>query len=172
MSEVPFVPDMTALQIQINRGFNGLSIYARSNHRVEEFFKAVSGNVAEDVDLRVHGRHWVTKNNPPILKMYNISHEAQLMNTLPVYSTNVSGYRFNAPGKRLSDVDPSTLKTVVNLSFLRCVGISEEGVKLNIRGLYSDPEVKNIRDVIIAATNEFCDAFLRPINFTINIVES
>ncbi len=172
MSEVQFVPDVTALQIQISRGFSGLSVFARSNHRIEEFFKTVSGNIAEDVDLRVHGRHWVTKNDSPILKMYTISHENQLMSILPVYSTNVSGYRFNAPGKRLIDVDPNTLKSVVNLSFLRCANISTEGVGLSIKGLYSEPEVKNIRDGIISATNEFCDAFLRPINFTINLVES
>lgn len=172
MNEVPFVPDVTALQIQISRGFSGLSIYVRSNHRIEEFFKAVSGNVAEEVDLRVNGRVWGTKNDPPILKMYSIAHEAQLSSVLPVYSTNVSGYRFNVPGKRLTDVDPNTLKSVVNLSFLRCVGISDQGVGLNIKGLYSEPEVKNIRDSIISATNEFCDAFLRPINFTINLVES
>lgn len=169
--EQEFKPEVTAVQVQVNRSVNGLVIYTRVNPKIEEYFKTISMGQEETADLRLTGRNWMLKDGAYMLKLYAISHEPPLTGVVPIKQGSVVGYRLDAPGRRICEPDKNGSGQFINISFMRAIGIADKGIELTIRGVYSKHQVTDIRDGILTAINAFCDQFLSPINYTINLVE-
>ena len=170
--EQEFKPDTTAAQITIHRGTEGLTISVRVNERIEGFFRRVSQGIIEEYDLRVVNKVWNPKDGSNVIKLYQISHERNLFEPTFFKKNSVRGFRLDAVGRRILDFDPTTGEPLVNISFLRIVGLSEKDFIFTVAGVYGELQVKLIYNSIVTAINEFCATYLSPITLTINLVES
>lgn len=167
-----FNPEITCVQIQVQRSASGLVINVRTSPKLEEFFKnAVDGNT-EDFDLRLTGRHWTLPTGANFLRLYQLDAGAHFTGIVPFHAPGIVGYRLDVPGRKILEVDAKTnLGNIINLSFLRVVGISKDGIEIRLQGVYSEPQVRQIHDGILTATNAFYDTYLRPLKLTINLQE-
>ena len=166
-----FNPIITAIQLQVGRTSAGLGIDVKASTKIEDFFKNVSGGVIDPIDLRVNGRFWHVKNDINILNFYSISSEAALIGIIPLNDPNFVGYRLDAPSRQIIQNDRDGRGNVVNISFLRYVDISKEGLNITIKGVYSENQVRMIHNSILKASQAFCESFLSPINLAVNLIE-
>ena len=59
---------------------------------------------------------------------------------------------------------------IVNLSFLLLVGISEgAGVSFVLRGVYSNDQIRSLKDDLLEAVKKFYVQYLKPISLTIQV---
>lgn len=167
--EQEFKPEVTAIQVQVNRTSDGLTIETRVSPKIENFFKHVGQDQVEKHDLRVTGRNWTLKSGEIMMPLYLLGEN--LVGVIPLRQGPILGYRLDSPGRRIIEPDKSGNGFYINISFIRMQGISDKGIHFTVRGVYSRNQVAEVRDGILAAINAFCDSFLSPINYTINLVE-
>lgn len=169
--ETEFKPEITAIQVEVNRSTLGLLIKCRTNPKIEDFFRNLSAGAVDEIDIRVQGRYWIPRDGSQLIRLYSLM-DQDLNKLLMTGHQDFPAYKLNAPGTKLVDVDRNNGLMAVNISFLRSVGISDRGIEFSVKGVFSESQVVNIRDGILAATTAFCEAYLKPINLTINLVES
>ena len=144
------------LYFNLRRSFNGLTIKCKACPAVENMFRELSND--EALDLREYGTAWVPVGHP--IQIYNFT---QHNTTRPVSYT-------------LSDIHGPPLQSVrpgldlVNLSFLRMVGISEgDGITFTLKGVFELEELKRIYDGIIEAAPKFYNDMLKPVDMHIMV---
>lgn len=166
-------PDLTAIQACISRNASGLNIEIRASEKLEAFFRQLSGNAEEQVDMRTIGRFWTLKENGGAMNLYAMPADPELQGIIPLNGLNgVSGYRLDRPGTRILEPDRDGRGLVVNISFLRLVGISGiNGMNIGVRGVYGEPAVHRIYDSIINASATFYESFLKPIKLSVTMRE-
>jgi hypothetical protein len=141
------------LQITIRRGSKGIRVTIRAAKEIEEHFREQVNDAERVNDF---ARAWVGSG----LSVWSLS--------APVGSQAIGGqlYTIERPGQSLLAGDD-----VVNISFLRLVGISEpQGVTFEVRGAFSVTFVQNLVRKLTTAAKAYYTEFLRPINVTISMV--
>ena len=171
MEQFEFKDDITAVYANVSRGPAGLSVNVRASRKIEDFFKNASGEVTEPADLRLHGRHWLMKEKD--FRVYAIG-DPILNGVIPLVTVpGIIGYRLDKPGARMIDLDRDGRGNVINLSFIKKVGISSpEGFQVVVKGVYSEAQVRQIYDGIIAAAVSFTENFLKIIDLSVIIREN
>jgi len=171
MNKVEFKPELTSVQVQVGRSEDGLTIAVRTTPKLETFFSNAAAGVIDPADLRLN-RYWMMKDGGYIMNLYGMSPEKCMQGVIPIRGGGSTyGYTLDTPGRRIIQSDASERGNIINLSFLRAVNISKEGIEFSVKGVYTEDQVMAIRDSIVTATNAFYEAFLRPINLTINLQE-
>lgn len=150
------------LQMSFIRNERGLSISVKSASEVEELLRSWSGG-----DAMLSGeyeREWRAPKDPSGkgLQVWNLIQDpGKLIMTGGFYT-------LSRPGGKLIFAERS--QQIVNLSFLRLVGISSgNGVQFEIPGVYSLDFVKDIQGKINQAAKQFYSDYLLPIELSLII---
>lgn len=159
--------DTTWVEISADRAPSGLELLVKADPRVEEFFKALSGGGTETLDA--YGRNWHAPLDVHGKPKY----------TIPLYSVNevvrCNGYSFTSLCLPIVD-EKMTIKVgappVINLSFLRFVGISQgSGVRFVIDGPISRPEINRLlNEPIKNAVTAFVRDYITPTHATLRVI--
>lgn len=132
----------------------GLTIFLKAAPAVEELFRSNSNG--EEHPVEMFGREWIELPNEAPLRVYGFNKILQ------------SGreFTFNHPGNQLIMQDAG----LINLSFLRLVGISQgAGVRFGVKDVLDKDEVIVIKNQIISGMTRFCNAYLCPLDMTLSI---
>jgi hypothetical protein len=140
----------------------GVTVTIRSLTEIEDFFKQQSGEATsvrefgsywgrKDIDLRV----WLLANDPGIVQVPGMA------------------YSLDKPGMPFTFISPKTQQEVVNLAFLRLVGISEPtGVSFHLKGAFTLPHLQELSQKLVRAVRQFYIDFFQPIHIEVGIVGS
>lgn len=143
-----------AIRLYIKRTDDGVQMDVQTEPRVEEFFKkwGGGGKIAPD-----QGRYWrrVKGNTDPILVWSYAPARRNLQ------EDEEERYTLELAGRELI-----TDRNVVNLSFLRLVGVSE-GTSINFDMVLSRQELNNISQRILRAADQFYQDYIRTVGMRI-----
>lgn len=161
---------------EFERSGVGLRINIKAHPVVEDFMRRSLGGddpIIQSVDD--FGRAWepARGDSKKELLVYGIPKE--LNGVFQVSGGN--SYRLDRPGQAIfvngDGIESRGAGRVLNLSFLRLVGISEEGgVTFHIGGIYSDETIDNLDRALNLATKEVYNQFMKPIKITVEFVVS
>lgn len=155
----------TCIQVTLHRNSTGLSVSTNVHPRVEEFFKALSGNSPELLDVGAYGRHWVPTKNGGVLKAYN----TQRLESGTFMMDDGSVFNIENLGVPLLSKNDNG-RDNLNLGFLKLVGTSEgTGVTFEVKGVYSLEQLRKLRDKISVAAKMLYIAYMRPVDLTVQI---
>jgi hypothetical protein len=146
----------------LKRSPAGLTITVKAHTNVEEFF----ANLEEKhtTDPRLASRTWSPVDGDELMVYY--SGNAQKFGRLVGDDGNM--FTLDTIGGQLIESS-----NVLNLSFLRLVGISKDaGVSFSVRGVYSMDYMQNLRTRIGAAARRFYIDYVRPIDLNLNLIIS
>lgn len=140
------------ISVSLLRNTAGIKVTVKAHPAVEEHFAAQSGELLSVTEF---GREWTSKS---ALQVYHVVAD-------PGVVTGPSGrYQIATVGRALVNDE------VVNLSFLRLRGISEEnGVTFYLKGAYSWPYVQKLAQRIVQAGRQFYMDYLKPGDITVTI---
>ena len=157
------MPQLTSkdkIFIRVSRSFGGLSITVKTAPEVEEFFRGL-GDGQSTTAVSTISRWWTPLGGliPTNFRVYSIPEESTLLQ--PHDAPDGVRYRLDSPGGRLQRPDSN----VINMSFLRLVGISgEEGIRFSVAGVYRDPEIDRFLKCFQSACSDFYRSYLKPID--------
>lgn len=151
------------LQTQIVRNKNGVNVTVRASSAIEDMMATMSGD-ATPQDVAMFHRYWKSERD---LQVYALAADlAGLKGT----SARMA-YRLDRPGQPL-DLPPERglLGTsVVNLSFLRLVGVSG-GITFTVNQVYSRDGVADLCKKLEEATRHFYIQYLKPVDMRIMVM--
>ena len=148
-----------------------VNIWARPE--VEDFMRLLG--TGEQQDVQTLGRYWTPHGiNKQERKLY-VYELSQLMGPLTV--GDLLTYRLDLPGQ------PLTIRTendrpfgggggeeVLNMSFLRCVGISgPNGVSFSVAGVFERKSIDRLGKYIELATQKFYRELLKPYKLIVGV---
>lgn len=153
----------------LHRSPAGLTMSIHVHPIVEEFVQGLTGTEATQVDVKTLGRYWrPLREDIPLMvwRTEKLPHSE--------YEEDSTRFTLDKPGDPLlaDYADPLTGRTakMVNLSFLRLVGISEaRGVTFSIKGVYSYEVLKEMDRNLTAALRKFYNRYLKPIDLSIMV---
>lgn len=135
---------------------SGIMINVKAVKGVESFMEMLGSGRQIDVD--VSGRHWRALQSET-LKVYELNTPLGTDNGKEV------DFQLDRVGYPLIDGDG-----IVNLSFLRLVGISDgAGVSFGLKGVFSLGELRDTRDKIARMQRQFYINYMRPVDLSIQI---
>lgn len=156
------------IEVEIGRGWRGVSVRVKVAEEVEEFIKSMGSGIIHDV--RTYGIYWKPQGGTT-LDIYNISSNEKD----PMMASDGSHFVLNKPGQPLllledhPDIAPT--EEVLNLSFLRLVGISKgNGVTFTVKDVCDKEQLADLRDRIQSAIESFYVKYLKPINLIVTIL--
>jgi hypothetical protein len=155
----------TPIQVDFKRTVKGLNLTIKALPSVEAFVKEF-GN-GEAVDIRTMGRYWAPINQDTMM-VYNMANNAGVIQGDGV------GFRLDRAGYNIlldGELTPSgKMNNVVNLSYLRLAGISEgAGITFQVKGVFSDTNVKEMRDLTALALRRFYIYYMKPMRLSVMI---
>lgn len=162
------------MMAEFERSGVGLKFNIRAHPVIEEFMRNAMG-VSEPSMRPVEefSRHWepAKGESRKELLVYDIPKE--LTGVFPISSG--ASYRMDRPGYPIfvpgDGLETRGAPRVLNLSFLRLVGISEPGgVTFHIGGIYSEPLLDELESVLHNATREVYNQFMKPIKISVELV--
>lgn len=140
----------------VSRSMKGIRIYAKVHPLVEDLMRSWGTGSADGVSA--YGRYWSSPDSAIHLSVYNMGVPQAID-----YKAGDSTFSLARPGHPLVDD-----RGVLNLSFLRLVGISS-GVKFESRGVYSPLELDAIRRRIGLGVRQLYIDYLLPVDLNIVI---
>lgn len=153
----------------------GLTLEVKVHPSVEDFFRTLSGG--ETVDVRGSGRQWehtlnrgerARKETETLLLAYDLQETIYVPNT-----SKGSPVSLDLLSQPLTIQDRSVLRSIINISYLRLVGISEgTGVEFRINGVYSYDAIKILKDQIEEAQRLFHAQYLKPVDISLSLFTS
>lgn len=142
-------------ELSMSRGVNGLTIIAKVHPSIEELLR--SWGSGERQAVAAYGRHWQA-DEPLTVHSLTQDVPSQMRSGNDVYT-------LKEPGQPMVNE-----QGVLNLSFLRLVGISAgSGIKFSIRGVHSKDSADNIRGAVGKAIRQFYMDYLLPIDLNVVI---
>ena len=142
-----------AVNIFIKRTEEGVNLTVKAEPRIEEFFKKWGGGAKMAPE---QGRLWRrSKADPTPIQVWSYAH-----NQGREY-TEDDRYTVDSTGRELI-IDGS----IVNLSFLRLVGITE-GVSINFDMIMSKQELVNVSQRLLRATDQFYQEYIQTVGMRI-----
>jgi len=156
-----------AIVTSILRSPKGLQMSCQAHAVVEEFMN-VAGN-GEVSPIEHYGRKWTRQGSDAILQVYDIPAS---MNGTQMINTK-AGYRIDIPGREVVYNDDRSGLKVVNMSFLRLVGVSgPEGVSFNVAGVHSEEDAIWIATQIREASRVIYNQYMKPLAIRIHLEDS
>jgi hypothetical protein len=150
----------TLVRLDLKRGPKGLTVRTKAHPSLEEMFKAFANG--QTVAPNTHGRTWAPAvDGAKLPSAYDISMipgaNANMRSPLGFFSLLHLGGELFTPANAL-----------VNLSFLRLIGISEgDGVAFAVRGVWSLEGVRSMGNMMNAGIKRLYDDFIKPIDVVI-----
>lgn len=146
----------TPIEVIIARTGAGVRLTVKTLPEIEAFMKDLGGG--RRVDAASYGRAWKPLKAGEILEVY------ELTERVVIPSDGITPYRIDYVGY------PIEHEGYVNLGFLRLVGSSEGiGASFYLKGVYSTPGLRQMKEKIAAASKAFFVDYLRPVNMTIKV---
>lgn len=147
------------IALGIRRSSRGVVLTAKVTPAIEDYFRSQSG---DSFDVNEIHREWFVGKDAAPLKVWHIVDDPG------VVRSHTGAYVLNKPGFPL--VVSEGPSKVVNLSFLRLVGISEgEGIKLEIKGAFTLTYIRDLAAQIGQSTKQFFVDFLKPVDILVTV---
>lgn len=140
------------MYMKMEQKAGGLEFEVRTTPQIEDYFSKVSKGM-KDVIEKLGNHSWYSIDNP--LTAY--------IPQRPLHN-NLQGYALDYPGYSFSSGDIGVDGDLVNLSFLRIVGIgSPGGVKFGVKMPLDLGSRRELRDDILMAVRKFSRDFIVPV---------
>lgn len=145
----------------------GLFMSVKTVPAVEDFMRQLSVGL-EPVEVKAAGRYWIALDKDHPLTCYRLSEK------IPIEQADDNGadnpFGFDYIGSPLLIPSDHYRKPILNLSFLRLVGISEgAGVSFGIKGVQSLDSLHQIQEDMSTACRKFYVRYLKPIDLTVMV---
>jgi hypothetical protein len=154
----------------------GLTVKVRARREVEDFMAGLANGRRSPVDAVADG--WFNGNpEGGALEFYDSDFQSEPHHLYTL--ANIGGapliqrYDPNQP-RRLAQQLPAAgaQDELVNLSFLRIAGISDEsGITIGLSGPYSNEYVTRFRKLYMAAAKQFLHDYLVPITVNLHVID-
>lgn len=157
----------TVIRIVLHRNSNGLTVQVKTHPGVEDFMRMI-GN-GEKVDPGIVGRYWVPVGNEKNLAAYMIPALKPPSNGIPMTVDALGHPLLIMPDKDMI-IRGSGTTELVNISFLRLVGVSEGiGITFGVKGVFSKEQLTTLRDKLATASRVFYIEYMQPIDLGVTI---
>lgn len=164
------------MMAEFERSGVGLRINIKAHPVVEEFMRRSLDTPEPSIQaVEEFGRSWEAARGESKKELLVYGIPKELCGTFQV--SGGTAYRLDRPGQPIFvngdglDSRSGSIPRILNLSFLRLVGISEEGgVTFHIGGIYSDETIDNLDRALNLATKEVYNQFMKPIKITVEFV--
>jgi hypothetical protein len=154
-----------------NRNKIGLVIRVKARKEVEDFMAGLANGRRAPVDAVADGWYPCNADGNP-LEFYDAEFQSEPQHLYTL--NNIGGapliprYDPNQPRRIAVPAAPGAHDELVNLSFFRVVGISEDsGVSIGLAGPYSNDYVNRFRRLYMSAAKQFLHDYL--VSFTVNL---
>lgn len=158
------------IKVDLKRSRKGLHIAAHTHPAVEELLRGWS--TGEKHPVAKWGRQWEVEGETTKLEAWDL---ATNPGVLPL-DGSIKGFCLDRVGNTIIETRTwgkenggASSGDVLNMSFLRCVGISEGGVDFFLKGVYSPQLITDIAGAIKQANRTIYINFMRPIDFRISL---
>lgn len=154
--------------IGLRNGSFGLTVTVRAAAGVEEYIKSMGSGETQDV--KTIGRYWVPMKKDEVLQAYHLGGPMGMVQGKNGY------FRLDKVANVLQEKQivsqmTGAVKEVMNLSFLRLVGISEqEGVTFGVKGVYSEEAIYSIQKHTKDALHDFYQTYMKPMSLSVMMV--
>lgn len=167
------------IQVLLARSRGGLKLTVRTHPRVEDFLKGL-GN-GEKMDVSLIGRHWtpIGKDTLYVWPITDPVGEQFVEGAAYSYTLDLPGWPLANPNRDRDDAEDGRYALrnmakavrgeVLNLSFLRLVGTSEDGVSFAIKGMFSPAAVDKLAERIQESGRAFYVNFLKPYRLMVTV---
>lgn len=154
------------LMVNLSRGREGLLLNVKTSPLVEKFMQDL-GNGTKDPLAKFERGFWAP-NKSDELYIYNAGRDTLTQ----IANPDLQRYRLDRIGDRL-DLSSEFGPGIINLSFLRIVGVSEaDGVTLNIKGsVMSLDGLRDLKNKIGAAARALYVDFIRPVDLSVYVTQ-
>ena len=141
----------------------GLAIRVKAAPKIEEYIASLGDGTTTLVESL--GRGWRLPNG--------IETPLMVYNTVDIPRLSLqTGELIRLDQAGLPLIGSRDGQSMINLSFLRLVGISEgEGVTFCIRGVHSVEALSNMIDKLTHASKRFYFDFIKPVHLTVSFME-
>ena len=158
----------TFLQTVLERSKQGVRLTVYANPRLEQFMSGINDGL-DPIHTRLHGREWLFQN-PAHGPAYNTPGED--FNGMKYTAGGRFAYRLDQLGKPLVYKDEASGMKIVNLSFLRLVGISEgSGISFEVKGVRTQDGIKELSGAIAQACKSFYEQYIRDVRQVATVSE-
>lgn len=139
----------------------GATLSVKALPVLEDFIKSLGNGSKHPIEA--FGRQWTSLPGEPDLAVYELS---RTLSPLANISLDIPGQSLEFRDKNSS----SGGKLLINLSFLRLVGISEgAGLTIGLKDVYTKEDLIKLHNDLGRAMKLFCDEFLCPVDLTCTI---
>lgn len=155
----------TSLTVSLVRSAGGLTVSVKAHPAVEAFMRGLGSG--EHLDVRAAGPYWRTVNRDASpLQVYALTEDVP-----PVRLDGGGAAVIARVGQPLLDLTArldGRSEFVVNLSFLRLVGISEgAGVTFAVRGVHTYEALAKMKDMLGEGYKRFYRQYMKPLKMDI-----
>lgn len=158
----------TSLTMTLIRSSSGLTVSVKAHPRVEEFMRGLG--TGESVAVKASGPYWLPVGSgakPLMVYTQTQNVDPVQLNSGDVANVNRCGHpmieAYSSP-----DGSIGRGRSLVNLSFLRLVGISEgPGITFAVRGVHTYEAVNKMRESLGEAYKQFYRTYMKPIKMDI-----
>jgi len=161
----------TFLQTVVERCKRGMKVTVTSHPKLEEFFQVMSAP-HETVQVGQYGREWSLHNHHDG-HCYELIADA----LIGIKHSPAGHYRLDKLGKPLllNETDPNTGSSisVINLSFLRFVGLSSgQGVTFEMANVCTKDSIKTLARDIGEVSRAFYEQYIRNVKMVVTVSTS
>lgn len=165
----------SVISMTFRRSMSGLTLSVKTHPLVEEFFRNIS--TGDKTDSSAAGRHWKALDADKPLMVHNLAEGIPI-----IQIDNQRTARFDRIGQPLvhyggsggavpDDPRRQSGAREINLSFLRLATIGEgAGITFQVKGVFSDSAVQQMRDDISLAAKSFYQIYLKPATLNAQII--
>lgn len=154
------------LRVNLMRSDYGIRMTVKTSPLIEKFMRNLGPGTAQDINN--HARGWLPIEADKPIMIYDIERHG-------LGSLGSAGNRYSLiyPGRQLDISAEIGVPDVVNLSFLRIVGVSEgEGVSFHIKGaVHSLEGLRDIKNKIGTACRNLYVDYIRPVDLTVSVTQ-
>lgn len=159
----------TCANIRLRRALGGLNITVQAHKELEALFRSWGdGSVHEVREFVRSGWLPVGTTEPLCLYHMRTNMENLVGDSDQPYTLSMPGQPLLLPDPRSGDPD-----RMVNMSFLRLVGISEgSGVSFTVKGVWTLEAIRDLRLSMQNVVRRFYNSYLRPVDTSLVLFTS
>jgi hypothetical protein len=158
---------ITCATVQFRRSQGGLSVTVKVTPEIEALMK--SWGSGESSPVTDYGRQWVQQKGGAPLRVWSLGRDPGQLHAGSCY------YRISKPGEALilDEGQSGLLGGLVNMSFLRLVGVSEgNGVTFELRGVHTLESLRALAEKVKVCIRRLYTDFLMPIDISVSLTSS
>ena len=158
------------IRISLRRSPIGHTLSVWAHPVIEKYFASMSSGVSAVTE---YGRNWVKRKNTPALEAYTFDRSSpQQLAIMESPSGPVSLSSIGEPllFNEYGEDRPGRGREVINLSFIRLVGISEaDGRSFDFRFVGTDEALQALAKKLRDAAKTFYLSYLKPVDVTVSV---